>query len=94
VYTDGIVRHNLGLEEALYTIVIAAVIARIARRGGGPGFLVGVLAILYAPFRFSLDFLRKVDVRYLGLTPGQYGSLLVLLAGVILVARVRRPTAS
>ena len=50
---------------------------------------VAVLALLYAPARFFGDFLRNVDlpgadVRYLGLTVGQYGSL--VLAGIAIVA--------
>jgi phosphatidylglycerol:prolipoprotein diacylglycerol transferase len=89
-YRDGVIRHNLGLEEALYTVVLAGLFAAIGKRRRGPGFYVGALAILYAPFRFSLDFLRKIDVRYLGLTPGQYGSLLVMVAGVAILAASRR----
>lgn len=91
-YRDGIVRHNLGFEEALYTILIAFVFALVGRRRRAPGFFVGWLAVLYAPFRFALDFLRQIDVRYLGLTPGQYSSILVLLVGAALVARAARRT--
>lgn len=89
-YRDGIVRHNLGFEEALYSAVIAAIFLLLSRRDRQPGFFVAWLAILYAPFRFSLDFLRKIDVRYLGLTPGQYGAALLLVAGVVLLVRALR----
>jgi phosphatidylglycerol:prolipoprotein diacylglycerol transferase len=88
-YTDGLVRHNLGLEEALYTLVLSAVIAHLGRKRRPSGFFVGVLALLYAPFRFSLDFMRQIDVRYLGLTPGQYGSLAVVVAGLLILLRAR-----
>lgn len=86
-YQDGIVRHNLGLEEALYTILVAAALAWFARSRRPPGFFVGALALMYAPFRFTLDFLRHVDVRYFGFTPGQYGSLAVVAIGVLILLR-------
>jgi phosphatidylglycerol:prolipoprotein diacylglycerol transferase len=88
VYKDGVVRHNLGLDEALYTVLIALVFHALGRRRRYPGFFVGLFMVLYAPFRFGADFLRIVDVRYGGLTPGQYGCIVLALAGVaILVTR-------
>lgn len=89
---ERIVRHNLGLEEALYTVLIAIVFGALGRRRRPAGFFVGWLAVLYAPFRFVLDFLRKIDVRYLGLTPGQYGSILLLVAGALVIAHAHRST--
>jgi phosphatidylglycerol:prolipoprotein diacylglycerol transferase len=85
MYRDGIVRHNLGLEEALYTAFIAVLFHLAGRRPRFPGFFLGLFLLLYAPFRFTADFLRIIDVRYFGLTPGQYGCIaLMALAGVIL----------
>jgi phosphatidylglycerol:prolipoprotein diacylglycerol transferase len=90
VYSDGVVRHNLGLEEAIYTVAIAAVFHLLGRKPRFPGFFLGLFMVFYAPFRFSADFLRIVDVRYGGLTPGQYGSIALFVAGVsLLVARQR-----
>jgi phosphatidylglycerol:prolipoprotein diacylglycerol transferase len=86
-YVDGVVRHNLGLEEALLMIPLAAAMALAGRRDHQPGYLVGLLATLYAPVRFLLDFLRANDTRYLGMTPGQYGAIAVLLAGLTLLWR-------
>ncbi len=89
-YRDGVVRHNLGLVEALFTIPLALAVRALGRRARPPGFFVGVLAALYAPVRFSFDFLRAVDVRYLGLTPGQWGSIgLGAAAAVILWRKVK-----
>ena len=88
---DGVVRHNLGLYEALYTILFAApfyLLGRQSRRH--PGFYVGLLAVVYAPVRFMFDFLRTVDVRYFGLTPGQWGSLALIVVGVLIVRRSGR----
>jgi phosphatidylglycerol:prolipoprotein diacylglycerol transferase len=86
MYTDGVVRHNLGLYEALYTVLIAALFHHLGRQGRRPpGFFVAVLAIVYAPVRFLFDFLRKNDIRYGGLTPGQWGALAVIVVGVLLL---------
>lgn len=84
-YRDGLVRHNLGLYEALYFLPLAALFYILGRRSRHPGFFLGWLAILYAPVRFLLDFLRLVDVRYFGLTPGQYGSLALLVVGAVVL---------
>ena len=86
MYRDGVVRHNLGLEEALYTVLIAGAFVFLGRRHRFTGFFVGTLAVLYAPFRFGLDFMRHIDVRYFGMTPGQYGSIAVLLAGIVVLS--------
>jgi phosphatidylglycerol:prolipoprotein diacylglycerol transferase len=60
-----------------------------------PGFFVGLLAVLYAPVRFALDFMRKVDVRYGGLTPGQWGSIILLGVGLyIWMRQSRKPGAA
>lgn len=89
-YTDGIVRHNLGLDEALYTVGIAAAFLALGHQHRRPGFFVAWLAVLYAPFRFALDFLRKIDVRYFGLTPAQHGAVLVFIVGALIAARLSR----
>ena len=87
---NGVVRHNLGLEEALYTVGLAAVFAWLGRRRYAPGFFVGLLALLYAPVRFALDGLRVADVRYGGLTPGQFGAVALLVVGVVVLLRHAR----
>jgi phosphatidylglycerol---prolipoprotein diacylglyceryl transferase len=90
-YTDGVVRHNLGLDEALYTLPVALLFLALGRgRARPPGFFVGLLAVVYAPVRFLLDFLRTADVRYAGLTPGQYASALLLVVGVFILVRLPR----
>jgi phosphatidylglycerol:prolipoprotein diacylglycerol transferase len=86
-YSDGVVRHNLGLEEALYTIVLAIVFFVVGRKPRRAGFFVGLLALLYAPVRFMLDTLRVEDARYLGMTPAQYGSILLAAIGVAILMR-------
>lgn len=82
-YRDGVVRHNLGLEEALYTLLIAALFFALGHKKTRPaGFFVGLLSAVYAPGRFFLDYLRIEDARYFQLTPGQYGSILLLIFGL------------
>lgn len=87
---DGLVRHNLGLEEALLAALLAAGMYLLGRRPRAPGVLVGVLAASYAVVRFSLDTLRAVDVRYAGWTPGQFGALALLVVGLGLLLRAMR----
>jgi phosphatidylglycerol:prolipoprotein diacylglycerol transferase len=93
-YADGVVRHNLGLDEAIYTVLIAALFFVLGRRPRPPGFFLGAFMILYAPFRFGADFLRIIDVRYCGLTPGQYGCVALLLAGAAILLVGRRSVAT
>jgi phosphatidylglycerol---prolipoprotein diacylglyceryl transferase len=82
VYSDGIVRHNLGLEEAIYTLLIVALFLVLGRNKTRPGgFYTGLLCILYAPARFVLDFLRIEDAIYFGFTPGQYVSIIIFFLG-------------
>jgi phosphatidylglycerol---prolipoprotein diacylglyceryl transferase len=92
-YRDGVVRHNLGLEEALFTVALAGLFWMLSRRPRAAGFYLGLLAMAYAPFRFALDFWRLVDVRYGGLTPGQWGCLALFLVGALIFRHSsRRPT--
>ena len=85
----GVIRHNLGLDEALYTIPLAGTLLWLGRKPRPPGFFVGMVAILYTPFRFALDFLRRIDVRYAGFSPAQYGCVVVFIVGVIFLRRAR-----
>ncbi|MDY0063178.1 MAG: prolipoprotein diacylglyceryl transferase [Myxococcota bacterium] len=96
----GGARHDLGLYEMVFAILVAAILFATRHRAakGAPGLHVGLLAALYGPVRFGLDFLRASDLggsdlRYFGLTFAQYGSVVIFLAGVaILIWRRNRPT--
>ncbi len=89
--------HNLGFYEMLYTVFLAGTLYAVNKwvvdRGKGfAGLTLGLLATLYAPVRFGLDFLRIADKHYLGLTPGQYFAFVVLALGLwILWYRRRAP---
>jgi phosphatidylglycerol:prolipoprotein diacylglycerol transferase len=88
-------RHDLGLYDVLVIGTIAVVFIVLSRKPRKPGLYVGLVAVLYAPCRFVLDFLRAPlseggDIRYAGLTPAQYGSVLLLIAGVLVLRRVAK----
>ncbi len=91
-FSDGVVRHNLGLEEAALTLVLAAVFYRLGRTPRAEGYFVGMLALLYAPVRFLLDTLRVADARYLGATPAQFGAVLLAMAGLAVLAHAHART--
>jgi len=82
-------RHDLGLDELLFTIVLTIVLFQYNKKPRPPGHIIGLAALMYAPVRFGLDFLRATDValpdqRYAGLTPAQWACL----ATMVLSARL------
>lgn len=87
-------RHDLGLYDGIVFAMLGAMFLVLNRKPRAEGFYVAVLPILYAPSRFFLDFLRASaadggDIRYVGLTPAQYGSVLLMIAGVLLACRTK-----
>jgi len=83
--------HDLGWYEFLFMscLMVPAVLA-LDRKPRPPGFFLTAFLLLYVPARFSLDFLRIGDARYLGLTPGQYAGIAVFLAAVFFMVRIGR----
>ena len=81
-------RHDLGLYEMIYALFIIALFVSLERKHRRvTGFYCALLPIVYAPARFLLDFLRATpleggDIRYAGLTPAQWSSIVMLLIGV------------
>lgn len=89
-------RHDLGLYDSLWLFTIAGVLWWMRKNGILRHRLMAVMAVLYAPARFLFDFLRAsdlayVDKRYLGLTPAQYGCMIILVYGVVKLARSKEP---
>jgi phosphatidylglycerol---prolipoprotein diacylglyceryl transferase len=73
---------NLGLVEFLYLIPLNALVLFLGFRSTkrpNTGFLIVLTALLYAPVRFGLDFLRPADTDplHFGLTFAQWASILV-----------------
>jgi phosphatidylglycerol:prolipoprotein diacylglycerol transferase len=85
-FPDG-PRHDLGLYEWLYTILMLAVVFAMPRLKLPAGATMGIIAVMYAPVRFGLDFLRTADRLYFGFTPGQYASVALLALGIWIVWR-------
>ncbi|MEZ4236750.1 MAG: prolipoprotein diacylglyceryl transferase [Myxococcota bacterium] len=102
-WTDGSpfsvhgIRHELGLYEAALLVPLMVAFWWLGKRDRVPGFFLGVFAVYYAPVRFVLEFLRNGDLqhqdaRYLGLTPAQYGMVVMFLAGVAFLVYLHRDT--
>lgn len=81
-------RHDLGLYEVIYSILIIVLFFSLERsRRRVTGFYCALLPLVYAPVRFFLDFLRAPpleggDVRNAGLTPAQWSSIAMVLVGL------------
>ena len=96
-YGDG-PRHNLGLYEMLFTLlVIVPANLMLNRRKPPVGSFLALDCLLYGAGRFALDFLRATDLpdadpRYFGLTLAHYCSLAVFVFGLwmLVLARGRR----
>ncbi|MCA9573035.1 MAG: prolipoprotein diacylglyceryl transferase, partial [Myxococcales bacterium] len=85
------VRHELGMYEAAYMIPVMAIFWWLGRVDRPPGFFLAWFAILYAPVRFVLDFLRNVDLdhqdaRYFAFSPIPL-TVIVLVASLALLFR-------
>ena len=89
-YPDGSIRHDLGLYLSLVGFATALLFLWLNRKQRAPGFWFGTYMIIEGVVRFLLDFLRVVDVRYVGLTPAQYLSIPLIGVGVWLLYKTRR----
>ena len=81
------VRHNVGFYEFLWCLLIAGIFFSQRDRIHFKGWYMTVFILAYVPFRFPIDFLREVDARYLGLSPGQW--LLPGFASVLMALAIR-----
>ncbi|MDO8462929.1 MAG: prolipoprotein diacylglyceryl transferase [bacterium] len=88
-FPDGTRRLDMGLLDGLLALTIFAVAWLLRRRlHARPGTTTAFIVGCYGIGRFLLDFLRVSDTTYLGLTPAQYGSM--VLVGVAVATMVRR----
>jgi len=85
--------HDLGLYEAIWACSLIGIVAFLDKKPRFPGFYLAMIPMYYAPVRFSLDYLRTADVRYFGLTPAQYGTMILFSIGltVFLIFRNKTP---
>ncbi len=97
-WTGGGTRFDLGLLEAIVALVLVITFLALARRPRVAGTFCATWCLVYAPARFGLDFLRNTDlsnadVRWAGLTPAQWGCILMFGTGLALVRYVRNQPA-
>ncbi len=94
-YPDG-PRHNMGLYEFVFTVVVLVPANLLLRRAKPPvGSFVAMNCLLYGAGRFALDFMRATDVRdpdprYAGLTLAHYCSLAIFLFGLAVAVLAKR----
>ncbi|MFT4974610.1 MAG: phosphatidylglycerol:prolipoprotein diacylglycerol transferase [Myxococcota bacterium] len=86
--------HDLGLYEAIWAGGMFLLFLFLNRKPRFQGFYIGLLCVAYGPFRLFLDAFRHpaTDVRYFGLTPAQYGSVVIGLIGVYILYSQRKTT--
>ncbi len=94
-FPDGVVRHDLGFYEFLWAVALSIVAFTLARKPRREGFFMGLILTTYAPLRFFFDFLRVTegkwaDIRFIGLTPAQYGTIVLFGFGLWLLIRQRK----
>lgn len=86
---DNLPRHPSELYEAASHFAAYAILAAIGRRSPGVGLVSSLFLILYGAFRFVTDFWREEPL--LGpLNTGQWASLAVAAAGIVLFLARRR----
>lgn len=87
-------RHDLGLYEVLWSACVIVLFFMLDRKPRPHGYFIAVIGILYAPFRFGLDFLREADATYWGMTPAQYACIVtIFLCGYLLRRYYTHPVA-
>lgn len=89
-YPDGVSRHDLGLDESISCFLLFIVFLIMAKKKAPQEWYLPIFCFWYGLVRFLMDFLRTTDARYLGLTPAQYLSILLIGVGVWLVVRMRK----
>ncbi len=83
-FPDGSVRHDLGLYESVYGFALAIAFYLLSRKNVRPATYSVVFLATYGLFRFLTDFLRVVDARYVGLTPAQHLSIVMIIGAAVL----------
>ncbi len=88
-------RLEMALLEIIFLIPLA-ILFFISRKKKKPaGWFLSVLFVYYGVLRFVLDFFRardiaEADARYLGLTPAQYFSILLVFLGINFFQKIKK----
>jgi phosphatidylglycerol---prolipoprotein diacylglyceryl transferase len=91
----GGARLDMGLLEAVFVLPLAVAFLWLRRTPRQGRYFLGRLCTYYAPLRFTLDFWRAKDlvgsdVRYFQMTPAQWGSVALLMVGIVFLAEGAR----
>ena len=86
---DG-ARYDLGMLLGIADFLILGGFLWLSRTLRKDGVYFALFMAVYGPTRFGLDFLRTADVRYFGLTPGQYGAIMLTILGSNLFLHLQR----
>ena len=85
--------HDLGLYEAIWALSLIPIVRLLDRsKARFQGFFLALIPMYYAPIRFCFDYLRTADTRYLGLTPAQYGTMIIFGMGLTVFLLKRSTT--
>lgn len=82
-------RLEMAILEILGMIPLAIWFFVVRKKKQPDGWFLAVLFVYYGVLRFVLDFFRATDivgadVRYFGLTPAQYGSIVLVIAATVI----------
>lgn len=91
----GVTRHNLGLYEALYSLIIFLYLQFGLNKTHKQGWPCAIVCMSYSVVRFFLDSLRAVDLpgsdaRYFSLTPAQWSCFVLFALGIYYYLYSRR----
>ena len=87
LWATEIACHDLGLYEAIWACSLIPIVYFINKtKPRFPGFFLAFIPMYYGPVRFCFDYLRTNDVRYFGLTPAQYGAMMLFCIGLAVFA--------
>lgn len=84
---DGVPRHPTQLYSLVFGALIFFVLWRTRTRKPFDGYLLWMYFLLYAAYRFVLDFWRESPAAFGGLTIGQVGSLAVMALALFFLWR-------
>lgn len=90
VQYPGGARFDMGLLEIFALVPLAIVFFVLRKKEFKKPVFVSATLLYYGVSRFFLDFLRATDIvgadaRYAGLTPAQYGSIVLAVIGCVLI---------
>lgn len=96
-YPDG-ARYDLGLVEILNALGMGAIMLWVKKFGARDSTVSAVGLVWYGVVRFFTEFLRATDLpgadaRYLGLTPAQFGSIILCVGAIFILFRSSRARA-